>query len=149
MEIKICKSSEILPLRMSVLRPGRPIEEGMFPGDEDVATFHLGLYENGKLTSIASFYKENKEGIKGEGYRLRSMATDPPFQGKGYGKRILDFGIEELRSRNIDYLWCNARTTAMGFYRHFGFEVISEEFEIPTIGPHYELALQLKQPQND
>jgi GNAT superfamily N-acetyltransferase len=144
MEIKICKSNEILPLRMSVLRPGRPIDEGMFPGDEDESTFHLGLFDEEKLVTIASFYKENKEGIKGEGYRLRSMATDPASQGKGFGKKILDFGINELRERSIDYLWCNARTTAMGFYRHFGFEVISEEFEIPTIGPHYELKLHLE-----
>lgn len=144
MEIKFCKIDEILPLRMSVLRPGRPIAEGMFHGDDDKTTFHLGLFEEGKLITIASFYKENMNGIDGEGYRLRSMATQPEAQGKGYGKKILDYAIEELHKRNIDYLWCNARTKATGFYRHFGFAVVSEEFDIPTIGPHYEMLLDLK-----
>lgn len=145
MGIKICKTEEILPLRMLVLRPGRQVEEGKFPGDEDPSTFHLGLFEGDKLISIASFYKEDKKGYDGVGYRLRSMATDPVSQGKGYGKKILDFGINELKNRKADYLWCNARTKATSFYRNFGFSIISEEFEIPTIGPHFEMMLKLDQ----
>ncbi len=144
MEIKKCNIKEVLPLRMSVLRPGRPMEEGIFPGDEDETTFHLGLFEENNLISIASFYKENKEGFEGEGYRLRSMATNPEYQGKGFGKRILDAGIRVLKENNIDYLWCNARTSATGFYRTFGFDVISPEFDIPHIGPHYEMKIDLK-----
>jgi len=144
MEIKKCNIKEVLPLRMSVLRPGRPMEEGIFPGDEDETTFHLGLFEENNLISIASFYKENKEGYEGEGYRLRSMATNPEYQGKGFGKRILDAGIRVLKENNIDYLWCNARTSATGFYRTFGFDVISPEFDIPHIGPHYEMKIDLK-----
>jgi predicted GNAT family N-acyltransferase len=144
MEIRKCDIKEVLPLRMKVLRPGLPVEEGMFPGDEDETTFHLGLFEGNNLISIASFYRENKEGYDGQGYRLRSMATGPEYQGKGYGKRILDAGIGVLKENDIDYLWCNARTSATGFYRTFGFDVISPEFEIPHIGPHYEMKIDLK-----
>lgn len=33
-------------------------------------------------------------------------------------------------------LWCNARSTAAGFYRALGFEAKGEEFELPGIGAH-------------
>jgi ribosomal protein S18 acetylase RimI-like enzyme len=41
-----------------------------------------------------------------------------------------------LKERGVSYLWCNARTSAIGFYEKLGMKVISEEFEIPVIGPH-------------
>lgn len=144
MEIKECHISKVLPLRMSVLRPGRPIEEGMFPGDEDESTFHLGLYEEDELVTVASFYKEDNPDLEGTGYRLRSMATEPDSRGKGYGKEILKYGLDKLREEGINYLWCNARTTASGFYEKMGFDIISDEFDIPTIGPHYVMKIYLK-----
>lgn len=144
MEIKECHISKVLPLRMSVLRPGRPIEEGMFPGDEDENTFHLGLYEGDRLVTVASFYRENNSDLEGTGYRLRSMATEPDARGNGYGKRILEYGLDKLKADDIDYLWCNARTTASGFYEKMGFDIISDEFDIPTIGPHYVMKIYLK-----
>lgn len=45
--------------------------------------------------------------------------------------------MNELRSVHASYIWCNARTVAVGFYSRSGFEVISEEFEIPEAGPHF------------
>ena len=37
-------------------------------------------------------------------------------------------------------LWCNARLPAVGFYRRGGFEVVSDEFDVPGIGPHVVMA---------
>ena len=81
----------------------------------------------------------------GEGYQLRGMATHPRFNGKGYGKALIDFAIEYLKEYNTDYLWCNARSSAAGFYKKIGFETESPEFDIPGIGFHYEMKLNLNQ----
>jgi hypothetical protein len=32
--------------------------------------------------------------------------------------------------------WCNARVVALAFYRAQGWIVISDEYDIPTAGPH-------------
>jgi hypothetical protein len=34
-------------------------------------------------------------------------------------------------------VWCNGRTSATGFYEHFGFTAVGEEFTIEPSGPHY------------
>ncbi|MCW3019870.1 MAG: family N-acetyltransferase, partial [Solirubrobacterales bacterium] len=39
-------------------------------------------------------------------------------------------------------IWCNARTPARRFYERAGFGVISEEFELPMIGPHLVMELR-------
>ena len=36
-------------------------------------------------------------------------------------------------------LWCNARVPAMGFYQKLAWQVVSDEFHIPTAGPHVKM----------
>ena len=69
-------------------------------------------------------------------YRLRGMATDPLFQQKGLGKEIILFAENELKRRNCDLLWFNARVSAEIFYQKLGFEAIEDIFNIDSIGPH-------------
>ena len=45
--------------------------------------------------------------------------------------------IEEIKKRNGDFLWCNARLIAVEFYKKTGFSSIGEQFNISEIGPHY------------
>jgi predicted GNAT family N-acyltransferase len=40
-------------------------------------------------------------------------------------------------------VWCNARTPARAFYERAGFRTVSDEFELPEIGPHYVMELRL------
>lgn len=143
-EIRSLAAAHTRPLRQKVLRPGRPAEENIYPLDDHPLAIHLGAYHQGDLIGIASFFKEPApQSEKSEAYRLRGMAVLPEWQGKGIGKKILGRGIEELRSRSAQELWCNARTTASDFYFTFGFQSDGAEFEIPGIGPHYLLRLAL------
>jgi hypothetical protein len=57
---------------------------------------------------------------------------------------VLNFGIVYLRGQKVDYLWCNARKRALPFYINMGFEVISDEFEVAGIGPHYVLYVKIR-----
>jgi GNAT superfamily N-acetyltransferase len=120
--IKFIESTDLLPVRNIVLREGKLTnDECRFPTDEIDGAFHLGYYSD----------------IKGTGYQLRGMATLANYRGKGFGKVIVDYAIELLKQKGANYIWCNARKVAAKFYSDCGFEIISEEFEIKGIGPHY------------
>ena len=55
-EIRAISTAETLPLRLSVLRPGRPVESAHFAGDDSPGTRHFGAFREGRLLGIASLY---------------------------------------------------------------------------------------------
>lgn len=132
-----------LPLRSKILRNGKPLAECLFPTDQVEGIFHLGFYVDQEIATIASFFPNNYKDNQQIGYQLRGMATDDQYLGKGYGKQLVQFAVEYIRKTNAQYIWCNARTSAVKFYEKLGFEIISEVFEIPEVGPHYEMMLKL------
>lgn len=71
----------------------------------------------------------------GAPYRLRAMASDEKFRGRGFGGILLRQGVEELRSRRCDLLWFDARVRAIPFYERMGFQVSGEFFNTAN-GPH-------------
>lgn len=124
-------------MRAQVLRPGKDISQAKMPQDHEQTTFHLGLFSSEKLVCVATFHEDQNVNLKAKyPYRLRGMATAPDFQGKGAGKQILQAGVKELKSRNCDLIWCNAREIAFLFYEKCGFSYSGEMFDIPEIGPH-------------
>lgn len=137
--IKYIAATDTLPLRSKVLRKDAPLAQCVFPADEVEGGFHLGYFAGRSLVCIATFYPEDcvEQGIGG--FRLRGMATDPAFMGKGYGAELIKFAINELRSANASYIWCDARSSAVGFYKKLGFELISDEFDLRGIGPHFKM----------
>lgn len=136
---------QVLPLRALVLRDGKlPPEKCINEGDDHPQTFHCGCLQKDKVIAIATFMEENYPGYEGRGFRLRGMAVLPELQGKGLGKAALQWGIQNLKSNQVDYLWCNARRVAYDFYTAQGFVFLSDEFDIPGIGPHKVMMLSLK-----
>ncbi len=139
--VNYIKPEEVLPLRSLVLRNGLEKEKCIFPTDRQ--GFHLGAYAGDRLVSVATFFAEDYPERGEGGFRLRGMASDPDFAGKGYGAALVNFAIDELRSGNASYIWCNARAIAVGFYEKLGFKIISDEFDIPGIGPHFNMLIEL------
>ncbi|MCT4643085.1 MAG: GNAT family N-acetyltransferase [Bacteriovoracaceae bacterium] len=138
MEVKQIDAKDTYKLRNKVLRPGRPIEECMFGGDNDELTFHLGAYEHKNLVSVASFYFENNNALSDQyQFRLRGMATDENFRNKGMSKALLESAFTIIKKNHVNILWCNARTSALGFYEKIGFKTKGNEFDIKDIGPHF------------
>ncbi len=143
-EVRLIAAAETLPLRLAVLRPGRPIETAQFRGDDDAVSRHLGLFHRGELVGIASLFCVEPPGEPNlKAYQLRGMAIAPHCQRKGLGRLLLEACVECAHTAGAKVLWCNARTTAVEFYRRFGFEVIGDEFHIPDVGPHFRMALKL------
>ena len=136
MEIKIVTAAEVLPLRHKILRPGEKMEKAMYPDDNDSTHFHCAVFLENKIVCVATFVQESKSDFSGFGFRLRGMATDTNMQGKGLGKTVLNYGLNECKKRKADYVWCNARQIAFPFYEKLGFEYHGELFDIPGINLH-------------
>lgn len=132
-----------LDLRSRILRNGKPLPECTFPTDQVEGVFHLAFYVDEEITTIASFFPNNYKDNKELGYQLRGMATDLQYAGKGYGKQLIEFAVEYIKNTNAQYIWCNARSSAIKFYQKIGFELVSEEFEMAGVGLHYEMILKL------
>ena len=143
--IKFITADDVLPLRNEVLREGRlTLAECRFPNDEAEGAFHLGYYIDDELVCIASFHPQTYKEYKGIAYQLRGMATAEAWRGRGLGNRLVNFAITYLRGQKVNYIWCNARKKALQFYLGVGFEVISPEFDVPGIGPHYVMYVKIQ-----
>ena len=140
---RVATIAEIFDLRHAELRTGMPRETARFEGDDGATTLHFGAFlHDGANIGCASFMLNSWEGEPA--YRLRGMATRKDWVGRGVGAQLLEAGVETiLRTTPIRLLWCNARTAAVGFYEKQGWRVVSGEFSVPTVGPHYRMTRRL------
>ena len=74
---------------------------------------------------------------------MRGMATEPEARRRGAGSAVLTALIDHARENGATLVWCNARIGARTLYERAGFAVVSEQFEIDGIGPHYRMELSL------
>ena len=133
-------------LRQKVLLPHLQVEDCWFSNDTSSGSFHLGAYVGDQLVGVASFYPEINESILYSGknpYRLRQMGILPEFQKMGVARKLLDTGIAYLQMKSCEVLWCQARKMAYPFYEKMGFQYQGEVFEIPEIGAHRLMCLDL------
>jgi GNAT superfamily N-acetyltransferase len=126
------------PLRRAILRP-HDSEETVASHEPDDA-FALGAFQGEELVAVGFIGVDGPPGS----WRIRGMATVARLRGEGVGSAVLAGLIEHARAAGATRVWCNARTPARSFYARAGFRVVSEEFEIPGIGPHFVMELSLR-----
>jgi GNAT superfamily N-acetyltransferase len=107
-EIAFISADETLPLRSLQLRDGWNLDKCRFDSDEIEGAFHLAHIVEGEVICVLSLHPQDHKDLKGACFQLRGMATHPHFYKKGYGKSLIEFAINELKSRNVDFIWCNA-----------------------------------------
>jgi predicted GNAT family N-acyltransferase len=140
LQVKINKvdAKKIRPLRHAELRKGQDFTATSYLKDNEEGTFHMACIIDEKIVTCATFYPEKSIKIKSEkAYRLRGMATDSNFQRKGYASNLMAESFKELKKRDCDMVWCNARLVAVDFYKSAGFKITGDLFDIQGIGPHY------------
>ena len=131
---------EILPLRHRILRAGLPFETACFDGDHDATARHYAAVSGDEPACCLSLMRSEWEGRPA--WQLRGMATAEGLQGRGLGRRLLELAVAEARHDDPGRVfWCNARTSAVGFYEKLGWRV-SEPFDVPTAGPHVKMVLE-------
>ncbi len=139
-EVRPVTAAETWALRLAVLRPHRPLAAAQFPGDDLPTTKHLGAFQGGALVGIASLFLADFPARPGvPALQLRGMATAPEVRGAGFGRALVAASVAFTCERGIELIWCNARTSALGFYGKLGWEISGPEFEVPDVGPHFHM----------
>ena len=145
MPIHPISAADTIAVRWPVLRPGFARETAVFDGDDAPATLHFGGFDRERLVGVASIYLAqcpSKPDVS-PAFQLRGMATLPEVRGAGFGKALLDACVRAAREKGAALLWCNARTSAADFYARNGWQIVGDEFDIPTVGPHFRMFVPL------
>jgi GNAT superfamily N-acetyltransferase len=144
LQINYLSAPETYLVRNPVLRPGKPIASCVFDGDNLPTTFHLGGFYQKRLVAVVTFLEQDRSefGLKNAG-QVRGMAVLKEYQGKGFGKLLLNFGEKLLFDRQIKTVWMNAREIAVPFYKNCGYNILGEPFVIPEIGNHFVMFKKL------
>ncbi len=137
---------EVIDLRHQVLREGLPRDAAIFEGDRDPLSRHYGAFSSHRgaepLVGCATLHLN--QWLDEPAWQLRGMATAPDFRKRGLGREILAFLENDIYgTQAVRLLWCNARIPATRFYQKLGWQIVSEEFAIPTAGPHVRMVKRL------
>lgn len=145
-EISPISADETLGLRGAILRPKTPREQLSYPGDADDSTLHVGAFAEGEMCGISSIFVEAPpwDDSLERSWRLRGVATTEEFRRRGVGRWMIATCMQHAFENTGQLVWCNARIIAVPFYDRLGFEIHGDRFEIPEIGPHYVMWLNLQ-----
>lgn len=139
-QVKEISAEETYLVRHPVLRTGKPIATCAFVGDNLASTIHLGLFHKNNIIGVVSFMQTKHELFnKTSQYQLRGMAILQPYQGKGLGNILLQYGEALLANKNVDLIWCNARKKALNFYKRRAYKIKGTSFNISDIGAHFRM----------
>ena len=134
--------TETYDLRRRVLRQGRTVQ---IHGDDAPAVIHLAARtDDGTVVGVVRFHPQNCPWRETEyAWQLRGMATDPHVRGIGAGRALVAEGLVQISRAGADLVWCDAREAAVGFYERIGFAVVSEPYDMPPVGLHRGMVLDL------
>ena len=136
--VRRATAEEVWPLRHAVLRSGLSFDMAKFDGDLDDTTRHFGTFAGRNILCCLSLFQSTWN--DSDAWQLRGMATVATHQRQGFGQLLLMFVIDEAKKEKPSWsFWCNARTTAIGFYEQAGWSIETAIFDIPTAGPHVKM----------
>ena len=138
LSLKIVKSDDLLNLRSKILRNNLDPNLCRFPGDKEINSFHVGAFIGNTLIGGISVMKnECKKKELPNCFQLRGLFVDKEFQHNGIGKTIVNFVENRLRDSGVNYLWMNARESAVLFYLKLNYSNSKISYVINEIGLHY------------
>jgi len=115
-QIETISAEATLEIRHRVLWPNKPKAHCLVPGDNSAV--HFGIYVNSKHVGVASVFD-----ITGSA-RLRKLAVDYDYQGRGLGAALTKHAIEAAK------------------YRQFGLKVDGEKFYKSEL-PYYKMSVSI------
>jgi len=129
LKIDVVAASDIINLRMTVLRIGTPSQDPRYPEDELATSVHLALRLNGDIVGTSTWLERPwPHEPASPATQLRGMAVAAHLQGRGYGALLVQAGIDRARGQHHRFVWARARDTAIRFYEHNGFTVVGDAF---------------------
>ena len=91
--------------------------------EEDEDGIHFGLFFDNKLISVVSCFEKEDDSIQ-----FRKFATLKEYQHQGFGSALLNYVLAFAEEQKKKRIWCNARTTAVNFYKKFEMQETDKRF---------------------
>jgi len=139
LEIRRVSVTEILGLRMAVLRDGTPSQNPRYPEDDDADSVHLAALRHDEVIATSTWLPRPwPSEPTSPATQLRGMAVAKELQSSGVGGVLLLAGIDRARESGSRFVWARARDTAIRFYEKHGFRVVGDQFidEATGVGHH-------------
>ena len=141
-EIRQVRVTDILGLRMAVLRDGTPSQNPRYPEDDDADVVHLAAIREGEVIATSTWLPR-PWGLEPEApaTQLRGMAVAKAHQSSGIGGVLLHAGIDRAIDAGSRFVWARARDTAIRFYEKNGFTVVGDQFMDDATGVGHHLVM--------
>lgn len=75
--------------------------------------------------------------------QIRSMAVQTELQGKGLGKKIIEYIEKRASELNLKTINLDARINAVKFYESCGYKVIGESYLLFGVIPHFKMEKEI------
>ena len=109
-------------LRWQILRAPWQQPLGSERDEFENEAFHImALDGQDTVTGVGRLHRLSANSVQ-----IRYMAVHAQHQGKGLGSRILQQLEKQAREWEIQEILLNARTTALDFYLHHGYQITGE-----------------------
>lgn len=115
-------------LRDRVLR--EPLGLSLFDEylENEILDIHLGYFVNNELVGTLILTRLNDTE-----YKMRQVAVEPNMQGKGIGKRLVEYAEEYVKGKGGTKIVLHARKYITPFYEKLGYVKTGKEFTEVTI----------------
>ena len=105
---------------------------------EEYNTIHLAGFDDvGKLVAYLNLVPKEKGRVK-----MRQVAVDPALQGKGIGKKLVEYSEVFARESGYTIMDLHAREVVLKFYKSLKYKTVGNKFEEVGI-PHYKMEKKL------
>lgn len=130
---------EEIALRDKVLRKPLGLEYTAAQIADEWDSIHLGVYHSGGQLLGCLVLKPLPDGE----WKMRQVAVDPEWQGKGLGGMLVEFSEKYLIRKGAFKMVLHARDTAVEFYRSLGYSIVGDPFTEVGI-PHRAMEKEFK-----
>jgi predicted GNAT family N-acyltransferase len=114
---------EAIRLRHEVFFKPQGLDPEVVLDDLEPSSRHFALVESDRLIAYARLTSITKNEAK-----ISQMVVMPDQQGRGLGKMLLEWLIEDCGRNRIDKVTLEARKTKVGFYALHGFRCVGEPY---------------------
>lgn len=127
------KQKKSILLRSRILREPLGLEFSPLELENENNQIHIGLFNEQTLCGILLLNPVDNKVIK-----MRQVAIDSLYQGKGLGKILVDFAEAYAKENGFQTIRLHARSSAVPFYLKANY--VKEETEFIEVGiPHFKM----------
>jgi predicted GNAT family N-acyltransferase len=121
---------EAFTLRDKILRKPLGMQYTLDDLKGEEANIHIAYFDGGKMVGYLQLKPIGDDGVK-----MRQVAVDEDYQGKGIGKKMVEFSEVWCKNENKKFIELHAREVAIPFYIKCDYLIEKEPFEEVGI-PH-------------